>query len=54
MVDKLTIGLQWNLPSPETAVHRVHNMKRICHEQSKDRPDREDKERGMVGFVCDP
>lgn len=51
MSDKSTIGLHWSLLSPEHAFHCVHNMKRICHEQS---PDREDKERGMAGFVCDP
>lgn len=44
MIDKLTIGLQWNLPSPETAFHCVHNMKRICHEQSKPQTDRIKKE----------
>ncbi len=51
MIDKLTIGLQWNLPSPQTAFHCVHNMKRICREQSKPQTEKI-KKGGMMGFVC--
>lgn len=44
MVDKFTIGLRWNLPIPETALHCVHNVKHICHEQSKPQTERIKKE----------
>lgn len=44
MLDKLTIGLQWNLPSPQTAFHCVHNMKHICHKQRKPQTEEGKKE----------
>lgn len=52
MIDKLTIGLLWNLPNPESAFHCVHTMKDICQEQSKPQTGRIKK--GTVGFACDP